>query len=293
MNCPLCQSESKLVFEAKGFPVRDCAGCSHRFAEVATGETHVAEVYADEYFTGGGAGYADYLAEGAMLRDRGRAYAKLLSKHAKPGKILDVGAAAGFVLQGFADEGWRGVGVEPNETMAKFGGENFGLEIFVGALENFAARERFDVVSMIQVAAHFQNPRRAFEAAFDLLDSDGYLLIETWNRASLTARIFGSHWHEYSPPSVLHWFSPESLSAFLREFGFEKIAQGRPPKKISGEHAKSLLKYRFGEKSRLNSLLKIIPDKINFPYPAEDLFWALYRKKQSAVGSRQLTATAE
>ena len=279
MNCPLCQSESKIVFEAKGFPVRDCAKCRHRFAEVLTSENHVAQTYDDSYFTGGGAGYSDYLAEGEMLRRRGDNYAKILSKYTETGKILDVGAAAGFVLQGFVENGWRGIGIEPNRRMAKFGNERLNLEILNGDLENFQTAEKFRLVSMIQVVAHFHEPRRAFQNAVDLLEPNGFLLIETWNRASLTARIFGKSWHEYSPPSVLQWFSRESLSGFLDEFGFKKIATGRPSKKISGEHAKSLLEYRLSEK--FSPLLKIIPDKINFPYPAEDLFWAIYQKRMT------------
>lgn len=282
MKCPLCASESAVVFRAKGFPVRDCGSCRHRFAEVSAGANHIAEIYGDEYFTGGGAGYANYLAEAEMLRGRGRDYARILSKHVeKSGAMLDVGAAAGFVLQGFIDAGWRGRGVEPNPGMANYGREQFGLDIETGDFESFQTTEKFDLISMIQVAAHFQNPRRAFENAARLLNDNGVLLVETWNHKSVTARIFGKSWHEYSPPSVLQWFAPDILGEFLRrEFGFEQIARGRPSKKISGAHAKSLLAYRLGEK--FAPVLKIIPDKINFPYPAEDLFWAIYRKKSSA-----------
>lgn len=259
--------------------MRDCSACAHRFAEVSTGDDYAATVYDDAYFTGGGAGYDDYLAEGEMLSQRGRDYAKILSKYASAGRMLDVGAAAGFILRGFVDENWRGRGLEPNESMAKHAREQFSLDVRQGDLETFQTAEKFDLISMIQVAAHFHNPRRAFENAADLLVPHGLLLVETWNCKSLTARLFGKNWHEYSPPTVLQWFSPGGLSEFLRFFGFEKIAHGRPRKKISGAHAKSLLRYRLGENSAFGSLLEIIPDRVNFPYPAEDLFWAIYRKK--------------
>jgi len=275
MNCPLCDSESKFAFEAKGFTLRDCAKCAHRFAEIAAGETHVAQIYGDAYFSGGGAGYADYLADSEMLVNRGRMYAKKLEKYTdEKGKLLDVGAAAGFILQGFTDVGWRGIGLEPNVEMARFGREKLNLDVRCGSLESLETGERFDLISMIQVVAHFYKPRAAFEKAADLLNENGFLLVETWNRASLSARLFGANWHEYSPPSVLQWFSETGLTQFLKEFSFEKIARGRPPKKISGAHAKSLLKYRLGD----NFLLRMIPDKLNFPYPSEDLFWALYKK---------------
>jgi SAM-dependent methyltransferase len=276
MNCPLCQSESKFAFEAKGFALRDCVKCRHRFAEIAADEKHVSEIYDDAYFSGGGAGYSDYLAEGEMLRRRGQMYAKKLENFtSEKGAILDVGAAAGFILQGFIEAGWRGTGLEPNAEIARTGREKFGLNIRQGSLESFAADEKFAVVSMIQVAAHFYEPRKAFQKAADLLGENGFLLIETWNRESFSARIFGKNWHEYSPPSVLQWFSLDGLTEFLKDFGFEKVASGRPSKKISGAHAKSLLRYRLGN----NFLLKMIPDGLNFPYPSEDLFWAIYRKK--------------
>lgn len=275
MNCPLCQSESKFAFEAKGFALRDCLACAHRFTELAADEEHVSKIYDDSYFNGGGAGYSDYLAEGEMLKMRGQMYARKLEKHiSQKGKILDVGAAAGFLLKGLTEMGWQGVGLEPNAEMARTGREKLGLDIRQGSLETFESDEKFDLVSMIQVAAHFYAPREAFRKAADLLNENGLLLVETWNRESVSARIFGKNWHEYSPPSVLQFFSEKGLTAFLKSFGFEKIDGGRPSKKISGAHAKSLLKYRLGD----NFLLKLIPDKLNFPYPSEDLFWALYRK---------------
>ena len=157
MNCPLCQSESKFAFEAKGFALRDCVKCEHRFAEIAADENHVAETYDDSYFSGGGAGYSDYLAESEMLKNRGRMYAEKLEKlNSKKGRMLDVGAAAGFILQGFIDKGWCGTGLEPNAEMAKTGREKYGLDIRQGSLESFETDEKFDLILMIQVAAHLR-----------------------------------------------------------------------------------------------------------------------------------------
>ena len=276
MNCPLCRSESKFTFEAKGFALRDCAECGHRFTAVSADERHVADTYGDLYFSGGGAGYSDYLAEAEMLRGRGRMYAGKLEKITpEKGAMLDVGAAAGFILQGFIDQGWHGTGLEPNAKMAEIGRENYNLDIRQGSLESFESNEKFDLISMIQVAAHFYAPAEAFRKAHDLLNKNGLLLIETWNRASLSARIFGVNWHEYSPPSVLQFYTEKGLTDFLQTISFQKIAGGKPSKKISGAHAKSLIKYRLGD----NFLLKLIPEKFNFPYPSEDLFWAVYQKR--------------
>jgi hypothetical protein len=120
------------------------------------------------------------------------------------------------------------------------------------------------------------------QKANDLLEQDGVILIETWNWRSLTGRVFGKRWHEYSPPTVIHWFSKNSLNRLMEELGFERIAGGRPQKKILGKHAKSLFFYVLrGAWFSISSpkALGIIPDGMAIPYPAEDLFWAAFKKK--------------
>ncbi len=280
MLCPICNSPSRQLFVKDGYPIRGCEVCGHRFAELPAAADHVARVYGDDYFSGGGAGYSDYLSEAELLRDRGRWYARLLGRYTKPGTLLDVGAAAGFILRGFLDRGWQGKGVEPNPRMAEHARTQLGLDVRTGTLEDLPPGESFDLLSMIQVLPHFLEPRRALAAAAAVTRPGGYWLFETWNRASWTARAFGQNWHEYSPPSVLHWFSPDGLQRLAAQFGFRKVARGRPAKWINGGHAKSLLRHKLGTTGvggAAARLLDVVPDRLAIPYPAEDLFWMLFQ----------------
>jgi SAM-dependent methyltransferase len=165
--------------------------------------------------------------------------------------------------------------------MAEYARTHLNLEVATGTLEEFQSERQYDLVSMIQVVAHFVDPQRALQVAASKTREGGFWLVETWNRESWTARALGKHWHEYSPPSVLHWFSTEGLRRLAAQFGFHEVARGRPSKWIGGEHAKSLLRYRL-EGSRLGRVLaggvSLIPDRLALPYPAEDLFWTLYQK---------------
>jgi 2-polyprenyl-3-methyl-5-hydroxy-6-metoxy-1,4-benzoquinol methylase len=279
--CPLCGDDSMERFVKDGYAIRDCAGCSHRFAEIEPDPAHVQNHYGDEYFNGGGAGYSDYLAEGRLLRAHGRRYGKLLSRFAAPGRLLDVGAAAGFILQGFADAGWRGEGLEPNSQVAAHAREKLALNVQVGSLEEHRSDRRYDAISLIQVVPHFIDPMAAFESAVRLTKPGGLWVIETWNRASFTAQFFGAGWHEYSPPTVLHWFTPRTLKASLEKLGMRQVARGRPAKWIDGRHAKGLLRYKLGSSllgRAAGVCFKMVPDALPIPYPAEDLFWAVFRK---------------
>jgi SAM-dependent methyltransferase len=282
MLCPICQHTSEIKFTAHGYGIRDCGSCGHRFADLATSPQHTTDIYSDQYFQGGGAGYPDYLGEARLLRKHGRWYGKRLMKYLQPGTMLDVGAAAGFVLQGFVDCGWQGDGIEPNAKMAAYARNELKLKVQAGALESLNTNKTYDLVSMIQVIAHFADLRQALQVAANATKPRGYWLIETWNKDSFAARLFSQNWHEYSPPSVLHWFAPPTLKTLAAQFGFAEIACGRPSKWINGGHAKSLVQYKLQSVpmgKQMGKLLNVLPEYLPLPYLADDLFWMLLQKK--------------
>jgi 2-polyprenyl-3-methyl-5-hydroxy-6-metoxy-1,4-benzoquinol methylase len=269
----------------QGYELRQCVQCQHRFCAVAkVVQEHIADVYGDDYFSGGGAGYSDYFAEQETLRARGRGFAQLLAKHGTaPGEMLDVGAAAGFLMQGWADEKWKVHGIEPNAGMAQYGRSKLGLDVRCGDFDSsdFSDLAALDCVAMIQVLPHLLSPAKSISRAAKLLKPGGALLLETWDCQSLAARLLGKAWHEYSPPSVLHWFSIASLRHLAESHGFKYTAHGRTIRWISGRHAKSLLRH-LSSKSLAGKVASaaatLVPDALSLPYPGDDLFWMMLQK---------------
>lgn len=291
MPCPICGARTKRVFVKDGYPIRECVSCHHRSVPMSLRTDHITKVFGDHYFQMSGqqssAGYRNYLAEADLLQAHGWQYAALLQRFMPLGTLLDVGAAAGFVLQGLVERGWRGVGLEPNAKMADYGRTQLGLTMVTGALEDAqiiksAGKGAFDLITMIQVIAHFQDLHRALAHAAKLTRDGGFWLIESWDRTSWPARLLGRYWHEYSPPSVLHWFSPTGVAKVAGQFGFVEVARGRPPKQCKGANAKALLRYKL-QGLPLSTLLALpvalIPDQLTLPYPNFDLFWILVQKK--------------
>ena len=281
--CMVCQSVTKRRFEKDGYWIRRCTDCKYQYLEDSPELDHVSKVYGDHYFFGGGSGYPDYVSSGELVRDHGKRYAKILSHHVKPGRMLDVGAAAGFFLSGLLDSGWEGEGLEPNAKMSQFGRSELGVNVVQGTLERLPLEiswRHYDLVTMVQVVPHFYDIHAAFSIASSITKGGGFWLVETWNAESLSARLFGRQWHEYSPPSVVRWFSPKNLTILCESYGFRKVASGRPTKWISGLHAKSLLSHKM-KKFPLSigkHFLRLVPDRIKIPYPSEDLFWTLLKK---------------
>ena len=78
-TCILCHSPTRRALQKHGFWIVECTRCRHRSTEFQPKDDHVASVYGDQYFEGGGAGYTNYFEEGDLLRERGRKYGSLLN----------------------------------------------------------------------------------------------------------------------------------------------------------------------------------------------------------------------
>ena len=265
-----------------GYTIFECNKGGHRFLEIEDYENHVDEVYSDKYFFEGGHGYPNYLKEKDKLVQYGKNYAKIISKYRKPGKVLDVGCAAGFVLKGYEKSGWNCHGIDPNNTMVKYGRENLNLSITKADLESFDIKECFDLISLIQVIGHLHDLDKSMELIRELLNKDGHVIVESWDMNSLIAKIMGKHWHEYSPPSVVNWFSDSTLNQLFINHGFSLISKGRPLKKVSIQHGISLFKEKTPHFYFKEKILKFFDEKLgkyNLPYPPIDLKWYLFQKK--------------
>jgi Zn ribbon nucleic-acid-binding protein len=277
-----CKQDKIYLFKKNDYKIFECKKCGQRFSEIKDSENHVAKVYSDEYFFEGKAGYPNYLNENELLYNYGKRYSKIVSKYVEPGKVLDTGCAAGFILKGFVDSGWTGIGIEPNNTMADYGRNKLNLNIASGSLETYESEEKFDLINLIQVIGHFYDLDKAILKLTDLLSVDGLVLVESWNMKSALAKLRGKNWHEYSPPSVIHWFSDETLTDLFEYYGFELVAKGYPPKKINIEHAFSLIEektFNFFLKKRLFNFLSKSFGKYNTNYPPLDLKWYLFKKR--------------
>ena len=284
MNCAnihKCKAPKQLIFVKGEYQIVECEKCALRFTDpMLPYAEHIDKVYDDSYFFGGGEGYADYFAEKDILINHGEFYADLISKYTLQGKMLSIGAAAGFLMQGFKNRGWSVTGIELNKTMVDYGKEKLNLDIIHGGFETHTFDEHYNLVTMIQVIGHFYDLPGTMKKVSEITDCGGFVLVESWDMGSLYARMLGKNWHEYSPPSVLNWFSKASMKKYFEDFGFEHVKTGSPNKKISFNHAVTLIEHKYPTLKFGTKLVEFLVGgkDFNLPYPALDVFWSLFRK---------------
>ena len=282
MNCTVCEStNTEVSFLKNEYRILNCKDCDHLFTDLTLSNENVDLIYSDDYFFGGGDGYDDYTMQKEMLIGRGEYYAGKIRDYLIPGDVLDIGSAAGFILKGFENKGWKGTGIEPNASMVKYGRTIVGVNIKRGTFEGVTLSKKFDLIIIIQVLDQIDNLRSSITKMSNYLKPGGHVLIETWNKDSITAKMFGKHWHEFSPPSTLNYFSKTSLNDIMCHHNFSLVAQGKPKKDISSNHAKSFIKHKLLGSSWLKwlaGIIALIPANVTIPYPSEDLFWFLFKK---------------
>jgi SAM-dependent methyltransferase len=139
----------------------------------------------------------------------------------KPGQWIDVGPAAGYVLEEARKRGWTVTGVEPNaQAMAALNAR--GLHAVQGTWKMApVAAGSADVISFYEVLEHLPDPVAALRKALWVLKPDGLLVIRipdfsNYTRENTLALLSVSREH-------LFYFTERSLRLMLDQAGFDLV----------------------------------------------------------------------
>jgi 2-polyprenyl-3-methyl-5-hydroxy-6-metoxy-1,4-benzoquinol methylase len=136
--------------------------------------------------------------------------------------VLDVGGGSGAQLSSFRRVDARIAHtaiVDLNES-ARDAARARGHDYFCGRFEDYATDRKFEVILMLNLIEHVDDPRALLEKARSMLAPDGIVIIKTPNTASLDARLFRfKNWGGYHCPR--HWvlFNRENLLRLLQASG--------------------------------------------------------------------------
>jgi SAM-dependent methyltransferase len=208
-----------------------CTGCGLVRLDPMPSAADAALFYDDTYFTASAhRGYADYLADERIHRRNARRHLRRLHGFGAlpPGRLVEVGAAAGFLLDEARREGWRvaGTDVAPSMREAARARHDIELASAVGELTAEVDAGRIDLVDVAvanQVLEHLVDPLALLTELRSRMRPGALLSIETWDRGSRIARLFGRRWQQVNPPSVLWLWDASQLRHVVERAGFEVV----------------------------------------------------------------------
>jgi len=234
-NCPVCETGCSNFFQKSCYTIYICLQCEHGFVHPVPSEMELSSVYGSTYFSNQGTGefgYTNYDEDKKPMESVFKRYLEALESKTPGRLIFDVGAATGFFLDRAKERGWKTVGSE----ISQFGYDTAierGHDMWLGSLLRRPDGDQFDAITMWDVLEHVDDPRAYLRKVYSMLKPGGYLIINTINRTSLWARLWGSRWHLIVPPEHLNYFSKQSLENLLQQEGFTIISSGTVCKNFS------------------------------------------------------------
>lgn len=151
---------------------------------------------------------------------------KLLRPYRPTGRLLDIGAGSGILVEAAERAGYRAEGIEPSAWMVRQAAEH-GANVHHGVLPMDEASGPYDVVTLVDVIEHVCDPVDLLAQARAVLGPDGIGLLITPDVASLAARLMGRRWWHYRLAHICY-FERKTLLAALSAAGLQPIAVFRP-----------------------------------------------------------------
>jgi SAM-dependent methyltransferase len=157
-----------------------------------------------------------------------------LRRFSPRGRLLDIGAASGILVEEARALGYEAEGVEPSRWLQRRAAQR-GLTVRQGVFPHPECRGPYDVVTLIDVIEHVTNPVALLAAIRPALAPDGVLAVVTPDVRSVAARVFGWRWWHFRVAHV-GYFDRRTLELAARRGGFAPVAFERPGWYFPGDY---------------------------------------------------------
>jgi SAM-dependent methyltransferase len=151
---------------------------------------------------------------------------ELVQRLRPAGRLLDIGAASGILVEEALAMGYKAEGIEPS-TWLQGVAQRKGLPVYSGVFPSPRTNGPYDVVTIVDVIEHVTEPLELLQAVRKVLAPDGLLLIVTPDVNSVSATLLGWRWWHYRIAHI-GYFNRRTLTTLLERAGFATVQSGRP-----------------------------------------------------------------
>jgi SAM-dependent methyltransferase len=159
---------------------------------------------------------------------------ELVRKLQPGGRLLDIGAGSGFLVEQAIQMGYQAEGIEPSGWLRKMAAQR-GLPVHLGTFPHPTVSGQFDVITLIDVVEHVSEPVELLQHIADGLTPDGTAIVVTPDVDSIAARVLGWKWWHYRVAHI-GYFNKQTLFLALDKAGLQPILARRPAWYFTAEY---------------------------------------------------------
>ncbi len=239
-TCPLCGASDRAVLAA-GFDYElrtcrnrwtfvTCARCGHAWLDPRPATAALPVIYPPHYYAYQYSAQVHPVAARAKEWLDRRKLAGILNRLGRPpGSFLDVGCGEGRFLRAMERLGVprdRLFGLELDRAVVdRLTRAGYQVECARVEDSTLVGPGAIDLITMFHVIEHVDQPVELVRKLASWLAPGGVLALETPNRQSLDARLFGrTFWGGYHIPRHWHLFTTEGVERLLRQAGLEPVS---------------------------------------------------------------------
>lgn len=143
------------------------------------------------------------------------------------GKLLDIGAGSGILLEAALALGFDAEGVEPSRWLHEKA-VKLDLPVHLGVFpQKNALKGPYDIVTLIDVIEHVSNPVELIKEIKKVLKPNGILVVVTPDVDSYMARLLKYKWWHFRIAHI-GYFNKQTLNLTLHNAGFKLFKLSRP-----------------------------------------------------------------
>jgi hypothetical protein len=142
-------------------------------------------------------------------------------KYQPNGRLLDIGAASGILVEQAIEMGYNAEGIEPSKWLHNLALER-NLPVHLGTFPHTKLTGPYDIVTIIDIIEHVSNPIELLNATRGVLSENGIVVVVTPNVKSLIARLLGNKWWHFRVAHI-GYFSKQNLNMLMTRAGFRLI----------------------------------------------------------------------
>ena len=204
---------------------------------------------------------------------------KMLSvilKFSQGKKLLDIGAGSGILVEQALKQGLNAVGVEPSKWLWQKAGE-LNLPVVLGTFPHLELSGPFDIITLIDVIEHVNNPVGLLKDAAEALSPNGIVVIATPDIGAVMAKILGKRWWHLRVAHI-GYFTIKTLKLAAANAGLEPIFEGSAKWYLAGDFIIERINGYLPKFAKLPKLKFL--KKITIPFNLGDSMFLIFKKME-------------